>query len=273
MRIKTISVCLFLFTIFFSCKKEDLSNASGPANSVVPVLSKVLVDNKAAYEYIYNDSGMIWEEKSKFDFTMHQYNTKGQLISSKYYGNDDILSSDATVSEKAMAATTLVTLTTGKEGGTVSYEYNDNGQLIKSVTTRPSSTSSEYSVFSYGTDNRINKQTMYWENAATGYIDYTYDKKGNLASESLYNLPASGAAELITVNQYTYDSEPNPYKAYNKLQIPGPNMNVNNILKATNTIHLSADQGGDKVQVTANSYKYNTLGYPTSQNGNITFVY
>jgi hypothetical protein len=273
MRIKIITVCLFCFAAFLSCKKEDLSDATGPGNTYVPVLSKVLVDNQSAFEYLYNDSGMIWEEKSKYDFTINQYNAKGQLISSKYYGNDDILSSDASVSDKAMATTTLLTLATGKEGGTVSYEYNDNGQLVKSITTRPSVTSSEYSVFAYDSNNRINKQTMYWENAATGYIDYVYDKKGNLASESLYNMPASGTAELITVTQYTYDSEPNPYKVSNKLQVPGINTNINNVLKETNTIHVSADQGSDKVTITENSYKYNAMGYPISQNGNITFVY
>lgn len=274
MRLKIISVCLFFFFIvFISCKKEDLSNASGPNNSYVPVLSKVLIDNQSAYEYMYNDSGMIWEEKSKFDFTMHKYNAKGQLISSKFYGNDDVLSTDALVSEKALEATAWVTLATGNEDGTVTFEYNDNGQLIKSIATRPSSTSSEYSEFTYDVNNRINKQTMYWENAATGYIDYAYDKKGNLTSESLYNLPASGTPELITVTQYTFDNQPNPYKVLSKLQIPGVNTNVNNILKETYTIHVSADKGSDKVLVTENSYKYNAMGYPISQNDNITFVY
>jgi hypothetical protein len=273
MRIKIINVCLLLAVIFFSCKKVDLSDALAPGNTYAPVLSKVLIDNQTAYEYKYNDAGLISEEKSKFDFTAHQYNSAGQLTSSKFYGNDDILSSDATVSDKAMASTTLLTLATGKEGGTVSYEYNGQGQLLKSVITRPSSTSTEYSVFEYNAENRISKQTMYWENAATGYIDYAFDKKGNLSSESLYNMPSSGTAELITVATYTYDSEPNPYKATNKLQVPGINTNANNILKETITMHVSTDKGSDKVMVTENSYKYNSMGYPISQNNNITFVY
>jgi YD repeat-containing protein len=273
MRIKILNVCLLLAVVFFSCKKVDLSDALAPGNTYTPVLSKVLIDNKAAYEYIYNDSGLISEEKSKFDYTAHQYNASGLLTSSKFYGNDDILSSDAAVSDKAMASTTLLTMASGKEGGTVTYEYNGQGQLLKSVTTRPSSSSTEYSVFEYNAENRISKQTMYWENAATGFIDYAYDKKGNLSSESLFNMPASGTAELITIITYTYDNGPNPYKATNKLQVPGINTNVNNILKETNTMHVSADKGSDKVMVTENSYKYNSLGYPISMNNNITFVY
>lgn len=273
MRIKITAICFLFFTVFLSCKKEDLSNANGPGSSGTPVLSKVLIDNQSAREYLYNSAGLLWQERSKFDLTMHQYNSQNQLISSKYYGNDDVLSSDASISDKAMAQTTWITLTTGKEGGTVSYEYNSNGQLTKSTTTRPSSTSVEYSEFAYDASNRINKQTMYWESAVTGYIDYTYDSKGNLASESLYNLPSSGTAELITNTKYAYDSSPNPFKSSNKLQVPGINTNVNNILKETYTMHLSADQGADKVVVSDYTYKYNAMGYPISQNGNVAFVY
>ena len=79
---------------------------------------------------------------------------------------------------------------------------------------------------------------MFWENVATGYIDYTYDNKGNLAGESLYNLPASGTAELITITQIYLRQPTNPFKLSNKLQIPGINTNVNNILKETYTIHV-----------------------------------
>lgn len=274
MRIKILTVCLFFVTIFISCKKEDLSNAAGPSgNAFMPVLSKVMIDNQSAYEYIYNDAGLLWEEKSKFDFTMNQYNTAGQLVSSKYYGNDDVLSSDASVSDKAMAATAWVTLATGKEGGTVSYQYNNTGQLIKSTTTRPSIAISEYSEFTYDANNRINKQKMFWENAATGYIEYAYDNKGNLTSESLYNLPASGTAELIINTKFTYDNQANPFRVSSKLLVPGIYTNTNNILKETYTIHISADQGSDKVVVTDNSYKYNALGYPISQNDKIKFIY
>ncbi len=274
MRIKIITICLFFFVaMFISCKKEDLSSIGSPANSSSPKLSKIMIDNNAANEYIYNESGLLSEEKSKFDFTVHQYDAKNQLVSSKIYGNDDILSTDLSVSNNALSQAVWVTPASGSEDGIISYEYNDKGQLVKSISTRPSSTTDEYSEFTYDANNRISKQTIYWDNTATGYIEYAYDSKGNLASESLYNLPESGTAELSTVTRYTYDNEPNPYKAHNSLQIPGINTNINNILKETYTIHLTADQGSDKVQVTENSYKYNALGYPLSVNDNVTFVY
>ena len=114
---------------------------------------------------------------------------------------------------------------------------------------------------------------MYWENSATGYIDYSYDANGNLAKEMLYNLPLTGAAELITTTQYAYDNQQNPYKATSRLLTPGVNTNLNNIVKETYTIHLAAGQGADNVQVTETAYEYNGMGYPVSKNGNVTFIY
>jgi hypothetical protein len=275
MRIKINTICLFLFvTIFISCKKEDLSDiGGGPGNSSAPVLNKVLIDNKSASEYVYNETGLLSVEKSQYEYTIYEYDAKNLLVSSKTYGDDEILSSDISVSNLAISQTAWVSPTSGSENGKVTYEYNESGKLIKSISTRASSTTSEYSVFTYDSNNRVSKQSMFWDDVATGYIDYAYDSKGNLLSESLYNLPETGAAELSTLVKYTYDSQSNPYKAYNKIQIPGINTNTNNILKETYTIHLSTDQGSDKIQVTENSYKYNAMGYPISQNDKITYVY
>jgi hypothetical protein len=89
----------------------------------------------------------------------------------------------------------------------------------------------------------------------------------------LYNLPSTGVAELITKTEYTFDSEQNPYKLFAKLMIPGINTNQNNIIRETYTIHLTAAQGSDNVQVTDNIYEYNAAGYPTSKNGNISYIY
>jgi hypothetical protein len=158
-------------------------------------------------------------------------------------------------------------------GGSLSYEYSNNGQLTKTIYSRPQLISSEYSEFSYNAGNRINKQTMYWDNIATGYIDYSYDGKGNMIKETLYNLPLTGAAELITTTQYEFDSKLNPYKSVNKLPIPGVDTNPNNIIKETYTIHLAQGQGADKAQVTQTTYIYNTSGYPIAKNGNTTYVY
>jgi len=114
---------------------------------------------------------------------------------------------------------------------------------------------------------------MYWENAATGYIDYLYDAKGNLISETLFNLPSAGKAELITSTQYVFDNESNPYKATSRLMLPGITTNQNNITKETYTIHLTDNQGPDNIQITETSYEYNASGYPITRNGNIKYIY
>ena len=142
------------------------------------------------------------------------------MASTDYYGNDNVLSSDAQVVQAAMNSSVWVTPANGVNGGSLSYEYNNNGQLTKTIYSRPQLSSSEYSEFTYDASNRIIKQTMYWEKIATGYIDYSYDAKGNMIKETLYNLPSTGAAELITTNQYEFDSKINPYKSVSKLLIP-----------------------------------------------------
>lgn len=277
MRIKITTFCLLFVTIFFSCKKDPTMNDGSitpPAGSTaVPKLLRVMVDNKCIDEYVYTDSDMVSELKSKFDYTLNHYNSKGQVITSEYYTNEDVLSSDATVSATAISSTALVTPANGKKGGIITYDYNANGQLIKTTYTLPASASSEYSEFSYDASNRINRQTMYWSGTATGYIDYSYDSKGNLVKETLYNIPSTGTVELVTTTSYNFDNNPNPYKKFSNLMIPGINTNANNIVKETYTIHIAPDQGTDKVQITECSYQYNMGGYPTTKDDNINFVY
>jgi hypothetical protein len=276
MKLKIITYCLLLVAILGSCKKEDLSNGlnSGKTTSAgIPLLSKVLLDNQAINEYVYNDSNFISQEKSKFDLIMNNYNSNGQLTSSDFYGNDNVLSSDPQVYQAAISSTVWVTTESGVNAGSMAYTYNDKGQLTKTIFTRPQSTSTEYSDFTYDANNKISRQTMSWDNTATGYIDYTYDTKGNLIKEVLYNLTLTGAAQLITSTQYDFDSKNNPYKAASKLMLPGINTNLNNIIKTTYTIHLTTDQGSDNVQVTETAYTYNASGYPITKNSNIAFVY
>jgi hypothetical protein len=273
MKIKIAASCLLFVSIFLSCKKEDLSKGLNPGNTDVALLNEVLIDNQCTSSYLYTDSKLISEEKSKFDYTRYTYNNNGQLIKSEFYGNDDVLSTDDQVFESAINGTEWVTPLTGKLGGTITYSYNDNGQLIKTTYTRTSDPTSEYSEFTYDLKNRIGRQTMYWDNSPKGYIDYTYDSKGNLTREMLYNLPETGVAELSTTTSYTYDNQQNPYRTFYGLMMPGINTNKNNIMKETYTIHITPDQGSDNVLVSENTYEYNASGYPVSKNGNIMYVY
>ena len=137
---------------------------------------------------------------------MHHYNAKGLLTSTVHYGNDDILSSDLQVAQTALNSQVLVTPENGKKGGIITYEYNDNAQLIKTTYTNPVSTCTEHSEFTYGSNNRITRQTMYWRPQLQVISITSYDKNGNLTKESLYNMPASGVAEMITNTDYVFDT-------------------------------------------------------------------
>jgi len=70
MKLKIISVCLLFISILISCKKEPLSVAG---NSDVLLLSNVIIDNQSCDEYLYNDANLISEEKSKYDYTLHNW--------------------------------------------------------------------------------------------------------------------------------------------------------------------------------------------------------
>jgi hypothetical protein len=270
MKLKTISLCILLVGMIISCKKEELFVAD---KSVVMFLSEVLMDGQPYYQYSYNDSNLISEESCKLDFLIHHYNIKNQLVSSDYFWNNSILSIDIKTIETTLAQSELVTSANSSKGGSITYEYNNDGQLAKAIFKRLQAANSEYSVFSYDENNRINKQILYWNSVATGYIEYSYDGKGNLTEEILYDQTTNGVAEPSTTTKYVFDNKRNPYKSFNSLMIPGINTNRNNVIKEIFIVHVKPGIATEKVQTTENSYEYNINGYPVSKNGNVQFIY
>ena len=116
---------------------------------------------------------------------------------------------------------------------------------------------------------------MFWHNELSGYIDYSYDERGNLKKQIKFRIPSTGIAdaELETTTEYEYDDLNNPYQSTKPLSSPGINTNQNNIVKETYTIHFEVDQWTQKVQIIENSYKYNDKGYPILVNGEAEYVY
>ena len=243
----------------------------GQTNAVQ--LTQVIVSNKPDYEYQYNEVNLVSAEKSKYIFILHRYNDKNQLVANDYYGDFGLLSSDSLAVQNALNRKEWVSTANSSFGGTLSYEYNLNGQLLNSIFSRPLTDNQERSEFSYDISNRIARQTIYWESKVTGYIDYLYDAKGNLVKEILYSVTTSGVAEPSTTTQYEFDSYQNPYQSFSRLMIPGINTNPNNIIKETYTIHFKPGQGTDIVQTTVFTYTYNSLGYPIKMNATVEFIY
>lgn len=266
-------LCFLSIILFLSCKKEDPFDYGNPADKKNPLLSRVIIDNQPYNEFIYTKSGLINEEKSNFDYKQHQYNDKDQIISTDFYSNNDILSSNPQIFETAITRKEWVIPGTDNKNGSIKYEYGDNNKLMRTAFSGPSSGSSESSEFSYDPNNRICRQTLYWKNVQIGYIDYSYDSKGNLIKESLFNIASGGSAELSSTTQYEFDNQQNPYRCFRGLVMPGIYTNRNNIVKETSTILPGTGEVTGKTEVISNSYEYNASGYPTSKNGNVVYLY
>jgi hypothetical protein len=107
----------------------------------------------------------------------------------------------------------------------------------------------------------------------SGYIDFIYDDNGNLVKRLHYWIPSNGAPELQSTIEYEFDNHTNPYQSLKSLMLPGKNTNPNNIVKETYTIHGEIYFWFEKVQVTENTYKYNSQGFPVSKNGIENYIY
>ena len=237
-------------------------------NTDIPLISKVLVAGLSYYEYTYNDANLLIEEKSKFHYTKHNYNSRNLLTTSEFYTDPAIFSS----SRPATVRTVWVNPDNTAKSLTKSFEYNDKDQLIRVTYNRPSVSNSEYSEFTFEND-RISRQTMYWKNELSYYIDYLYDEKGNLFKETKYRVPSTGIAELWTTTEYEYDNMQNPFQSFKRLMTPGKYTNQNNITKETYTIHFEVDQWTQKVSIINNSYEYNNKDYPIKVNGEAEYIY
>jgi hypothetical protein len=156
------------------------------------LLYQVKFANELYYEYTYNDSNQIVEEKSKLHYTKHNYQN-GMLISSDYYIDPGMYSSSWSVVDSAMNRIEWVNPTNTEKNSTKTYSHDNNGKIIKSENYLG------ICEYSYDEKNRINRQTFYRDNECTGYIDYTYDNKDNLIKRLHYWILANGEPELQTL--------------------------------------------------------------------------
>lgn len=266
---KKIALLLLSAILFFSCEKDHQLIVE---NGNIPLLSKVLYDGVLFCEYSYNDANLLSEEKTKFHYTKHNYSDNNLLLSSEFYWDPALYSSSGTVIEASMNRKEWINPGNTAKSLTQTFEYAGNGQLARKTYTRTSTSDAEYAEFSYADDRTI-RQTLFWQNVFSSYIDYVYDDRGNLIKESRYDVPSAGVAELSTTTEYEYDNMHNPLLAFRRLMSPGKYTNPNNITRETYTIHFEVDESVEKVQITSNTYEYNNSGYPIKVNGKIEYVY
>jgi len=86
MKLKIFPFLLLFISVAFSCKKDD--EMMIPDMVKVPVIKSVRDAEKPQYEYVYNYSRLISEEKSKYSYTNYNYNEQNQLVTTDYYINE-----------------------------------------------------------------------------------------------------------------------------------------------------------------------------------------
>ena len=256
---------LLLIVLISACNKEDSEEIKGDPTGL---LYQVNFNSELHYEYKYNVLNQIAEEKSRLHYTKHNYKN-GILVSSDYYYDPGMYSSNSYLVDSALNREDWVNPTNTEKSSTKTYFHDNEGRIIKT---------SNYigdCEYTYDDRNRIICQTFISEDEETGYIDFVYDDNDNMVEKLHYWILDSGEPELQTTTEYEFDTKKNPYKSFNSLMMPGEYTNTNNIVKETYTLYFEVNQysGVDSIQITENTYEYNSEGFPISKNDNETYIY
>jgi len=264
----SISLVMLLLLCLASCKKENdpISDAKNP------LLFRVLLSGEVFMEYTQTSSGLIYEEKSKFSYTKHSYNSAGLIEKSESYVDPGIFSSSSAVVQASEKRAEWVNPENTPKDVTNTYQYNSKGQLIQLNTERKTGYQS-YSKYEYNSKGQISKMTFYNEDKPSGFITYSYNNSGNMNLKKHYYILSDGTASLATETEYEFDNQKNPYYSFRSLQRPGKETNPNNITKETYKLYFDVPGGTDKVQVTNYSYKYNNQNNPIQINDDMTIEY
>ena len=269
MNLKLTLILLLFLAFFTACKKDKAPIIEDPG---FPLLDKVMYGAELSNVYTWNKSYLISEEKSKYFYTKHNYNSQNQLVSSDFYVDPGIYSSDSHMSQASMNRTEWVSPGNTSKNMFRTYEYNQSGHLIKYSINRINTNYKSYSSFEYNAKNQISKETWYSDGKATGNTIYTYSDAGNLILKTRNDILADGTIQLSTTTKYEFDNKKNPYLLF-KMQIPGIYTNRNNIIKETYQLWFKVDAFIDKIQITETTYEYNDSGYPVKKDGIVKFTY
>ncbi len=271
MKLKLYAFLLvFASALFFiSCEKENFVDEKEDEN----LLKQILIEGEVYYEYVYNNAGLILEEKSKYHYSSHKYNTKNQLLLTEHYWDERIVSSSLHVLEEAKKRTEWVSPKNSELDSYLKYEYDRKGKLKKITTHRSNRGNTSYSTYKYNQQGRVKQRTSYHKNVASVLDKFYYDSRGNLVKKERFYVSENGTEKLQTTTQYEFDNKQNPYFSFRKLMTPGKFTNTNNIVKETYTLHFEVDNFIEKVQVTEYQYEYNERGFPVRRNGSFEYVY
>jgi hypothetical protein len=267
MKLGLFYISLIACTCLLSCEKVKEIPID---NENIPLLWKEIYSDDLYFEYTYNEANLLYERKTRWSYTCYSYNDDHQLVSYDMYDDLRMVSSDWTTVQAAMNRTDWVTPENTEINARGTYSYNHD-KLTKITVTRLPGGTANYVMFDYDNNGRISKKTFYSSNQASGFLEYSYDERGNLILVTHKDL-VDGNPVVSVTEQFEFDDKNNPYKAFKRLLQPGEYTNENNIIKKTMTLFFDAP-GVDKIQVTESTYEYNLQGYPVKKGNTIKFEY
>ncbi len=262
----SIILLLIVFSLL-SCEEKTYNELSGEGT----LLKEVAANGEIYYKYTYNDAEMIKEEKSKYHYIEHFYNSDNLLTQTDHYWDESITSSNSSIFQEALDRSDWVTPENTERDSYTTFEYNSIGQLIKS-TDHLANNSSDFFNYLYN-NGMIEKRISYHDNQQSTLETYYYDQYSNLIKTEKYVFLSDVQPKLSTATEYYFDSKNNPYYSFRTLIIPGEHTNKNNIIKKVYTVYSPADGSVEDVQTTEYSYEYNAKGFPERRNDGIEYTY
>lgn len=266
---KRIYIALLISIAFLSCEK---GNDQVVERNNTGLLSKVLISGKPFQEYTYTSSGLIYEEKSWGSYTKHTYNSSNLLVKSESYDDPSIFSSSSQVIAEASKRKEWANPQNIPLDVTNTYTYTKAGVLIQRDIERANGTS-DYMTYELNEKGLISKDIYYYEGKPSGYVDYSYDDRGNLITRSHYFTSPDGKSNLASKTEYEYDNQKNPYFPFNKLLYPGRATNRNNITKESYIAYGATPSVIEWENITSHTYEYNDLGYPVKVDKETVYEY
>lgn len=161
--------------------------------------------------------------------------------------------------------------------GVSTFEYN-NGKPVKSNNYNPQQQLESYAEFNYSGDRLVGNKMVYTNSENNRTHQYTYNSLGQLASYSICKSPNCSDPSIETytyngdnislrtlknegmVNEYTYDNNLNPYTYTNKyLKIF---WGTNDVLSKNNCMVDKSSSNLTGNEITIYSLEYNSSGFP-----------
>jgi len=267
-RVLILTIILESIFFFSSCKKENNDkpledNNDKPITENVLYLSKVKMNGKLSFAYIYDDNKLV-QRANYYDFN----GTIWYYITYEYTSNQKIYKSH--VYDYA-----------GKSIGLYVYDYNDQNYMIRytSYSSDNATTLSGYITYQYNELNQIAKISVYTSTNLMLYYNIFEYNNGSVVKSTYYD----GDVLKATVN-YTYDNKISPikylsntaidYGPHNQTEISSSDIISNGgIVNDIGIVKLNFTNSSAPLSFTFTTsvYRYNDDNYPIKRTITYTF--